>query len=189
MTRNRSILSKTGPGRLPITFMEKQMMRTQIQVALLLMALAAPAHGGEPAKSRKMNLSAYVGKYPYDVVGGYRFFDNPVVRSAVARAVRDPRKRAGIRVEEDAVNVPIVRVAGGRILAWGGAKRAEDVENWAVVIAPDGSKPEVCIYEGLGNDGELQSSQWFEPGQPSIMKAGRCPSSAEDYPPRAIAAG
>jgi hypothetical protein len=190
MTRNRSGSSRAGNGQaIPIPFMENRTMRTPIQVALMLMALAAPAHGGEPARSKKMNLSAYVGKYPYDVVGGYRFFDHPVVRAAVARTVRDPRKRAGIRVDPGAVNVPIVRVAGGRILAWGGAKRAEDAENWAVVIAPDGSKPEVCIYDGLGNDDELQSSQWFEPGQPGIFKVGRCPSSAEEYPPRPIAAG
>lgn len=166
------------------------MMRTQIQVALLLMALAAPAHGGEPVRAKKANLSAYVGKYPFDVVGGYRFFDNPVVRSAVARAVRDPRKRAVIRVEEDALNAPIVRVADGRILAWGGARQKEDAENWAVVIAADGSKPEVCIYDGIGNDDdEMQTSYWFEPGQSSDMKIGRCPSSAEDYPPHEIAAG
>lgn len=162
-------------------------MRITNWTAMLLLALAAPVQGGAPAK--RVNLSSYVGKYPFDRVGGYRFLDHPAVKAAIARAVRDPAVRGTVRREDGAVNVPIVRVAGGRILAWGGAKRAEDTYNWAVVVAPDGSKPEVCVYNGENQDGAFRSSQWFEPGQPSIMKVGSCPSSAEDYPPKAIAAG
>lgn len=148
-----------------------------------------PGNAAAPkaAAPRATDLSAYVGKYPYDVVNGHRFFDNPVIKSAIAAAVPDRKQAEGVRTGEG-VNVPIVKV-NGRIIAWGGAQRAEDRYNWAVVIAPDGSKPEICIYDGVGYDDDFQSSQWFEPGQPSIMKQGKCPSSREDYPPRAIAAG
>lgn len=134
------------------------------------------------------DLSSYVGKYPFDTVDGHRFLDNPVVEAAVAAAVPDKKMRANVRTEDDSVNVPIV-LANDRILAWGGSRRAEDRYNWTVVIAPDGSKPEVCIYDGLGYGEDFQASQWFVPGQPGIMKQGKCPSSAEDYPAAEIAAG
>lgn len=163
-------------------------MRTRIWAGIAMVWLAASAQAATPPKA-VASLSAYVGKYPYDVVGGYRFFDNPKVKAAVAKAVGKARLQTTIRAEPGAVNVPIIRVGKGRILAWGGAKRAEDVHNWAVVISPDGSKPEVCVYEGLGAENDTPSSRWFEPGQPSIMKMGKCPASAEEYPPHAIAAG
>ena len=147
----------------------------------------AAATGAKKVAARGTDLSAYVGKYPYDAVAGHRFFDHPAVRAAIAAAVPDKKLASGIRAG-DGVNVPIVEV-NGRILAWGGARRAEDRYNWAVAIAPDGTKPEICIYDGVGYDGDFQSSQWFEPGRPSIMKQGKCPSSREDYPPAAIAAG
>lgn len=166
-------------------------MRGIVCTAIIAAAVATPAIGiGAPRPAVRTNLSVYAGKYSFDVVRGYRFFDHPAVKAAIARAVRNPRQRAAIHSPEDgAVSVPIVRVRDGRILAWGGAKRAEDSSNWAVVIAPDGSKPEICLYEGVGADDDTPSSQWFVPGQPGIMKIGRCPSAAEDYPPHEIAAG
>ncbi|WP_420136965.1 hypothetical protein [Sphingomonas sp.] len=151
--------------------------------------MAVAAQAATPSKQAGGNLSAYVGKYPYDVVGGYRFFDNPKVKAAVAKAMGKARVNTVIAYDDGSVEVPIVRVRDGRLLAWGGAKRSEDVHNWAVVISPDGSKPEVCVYEGIGIDDDTPSSQWFEPGQGSIMKLGKCPSAAEDYPPHEIAAG
>lgn len=135
------------------------------------------------------DLSPYVGKYAFDEVGGHRFLDNPAVKAAIAAAVPDAKQRTVVKFADDGLGLPIVKVDGGRILVWGGAKRAEDRNNWAVVIAPDGSKPEVCIYDGLGYGEEFQSAQWFKPGQPSIMKQGTCPSTDEDYPAAEIAAG
>lgn len=141
------------------------------------------------AEGGPVDLTPYIGKYPFDAVKGHRFLDNPVVKAAIAAAVPDTKQRAAVEFPDDGLGLPIIRVEGGRILAWGGAKRAEDRYNWAVVIAPDGSKPEVCIYDGLGYGEDSESSQWFEPGQPGIMKQGSCPSAAEDYPAAAIAAG
>lgn len=148
----------------------------------------APVDAKE-AKRAAADLTPYIGKYPFDAVGGHRFLDNPAVKAAIAAAVPDAKQRAAVQFDDDGLGLPIVRVDGGRILAWGGAKRAEDRYNWAVVIAPDGSKPEVCIYDGLGYDEDFQSSQWFEPGKASIMKQGKCPSADEDYPAAEIAAG
>ena len=143
----------------------------------------------EEAERAPTDLAPYVGKYPFDKVGGHRFLDNPAVKAAIAAAVPDAKQRAQVKFAEDGLGLPIVKVDGGRILVWGGAKRAEDRYNWAVVIAPDGSKPEVCIYDGLGYGEDFQSAQWFKPGQPGIMKQGTCPSTDEDYPAAEIAAG
>lgn len=162
-------------------------MRTAIFASVMMMAAAmAPQL---QAKEGAADLNAYVGKYPFDVVNGHRFLDHPVVKAAIAAAVPDAKARAGVVFPDDGLGLPIVKVAGGRILIWGGDRRAEDRYNWSVVIAPDGSKPEVCIYNGVGYGEDFQSAEWFEPGKPSIMKQGTCPSAAEDYPAADIAAG
>lgn len=141
------------------------------------------------ARRGPVDLTPYIGKYPFDVVNGHRFLDHPAVKAAIAAAVPDAKTRAGIGFADRSLSLPIVRVAGGRILIWGGAWRAEDRYNWAVVIAPDGTKPEVCIYNADDYDGDYQASSWFTPGEPEIMKQGGCPSAAEDYPAAEIAAG
>lgn len=151
-------------------------------------APGAPA-GADEAGSGPVDLAPYVGKYPFDVVNGHRFLDHPAVKAAIAAAVPDAKQRAAIKFDNNGLGLPIVKVDGGRLLIWGGAKRAEDRHNWAVAIAPDGSKPEVCIYDGVGYGEDFQSSQWFEPGKPGIMKQGTCPSADEDYPAADIAAG
>lgn len=148
---------------------------------------AAPAP--QPSVTPAIDLTPYIGKYPFDVVDGYRFLDNPVVTAAIAAAVPDPKVRSVVRYKDGELGIPIKRVKGGRILIWGGANHAEDRYNWSVVIDPDGAKPEACIYDGLGYDEVFQSSQWFEPGVPSIMKQGKCPSDPEDYPAADIASG
>jgi len=142
-----------------------------------------------PPRAASVDLTPYLEKYPFDAVQGYRFLDNPAVKAAIAAAVPDAKVRSTVRYRDGELGIPIKQVKGGRILIWGGANRAEDYKNWAVVIAPDGSKPEVCIYDGLGYDEDFQSSQWFEPGKPGIMKQGKCPSDPEDYPAASIAAG
>lgn len=162
-------------------------MRTAIFASVMMMAaaIAAPVQ----AKEATANLNAYVGKYPFDVVNGHRFLDHPAVQAAIAAAVPDATKRAAVKFDDNGLGLPIVKVDGGRLLIWGGAWRAEDRYNWSVVIAPDGSKPEVCIYDGVGYGEDFQASEWFEPGRKSIMKQGRCPSADEDYPAADIAAG
>lgn len=152
---------------------------------IMMTAMAPQTH----AKDAATDLSDYVGKYPFDVVNGHRFLDHPAVKAAIAAAVPDAKQRAAVKFDDNGLGLPIVRVDGGRLLIWGGERRAEDRANWAVVIAPDGSKPEVCIYDGVGYGLDFQSSQWFEPGKPSVMKQGTCPSADEDYPAADIAAG
>ncbi|AXB78659.1 hypothetical protein [Novosphingobium sp. P6W] len=147
----------------------------------------APA--AQPSVAPAEDLTPYIGKYPFDVVAGHRFLDNPAVKAAIAAAVPDAKVRAVVRYKDGELGIPIKRVKGGRLLIWGGENHAEDYRNWSVVLAPDGSEPEVCIYDGLGYDEDFQSSQWFEPGAPSIMKQGKCPSDGEDYPAPPIAAG
>ena len=112
-------------------------------------------------------------------MGGHRFFDHPAVKAAIAAAVADPDARAHVVFADNGLGVPIVRVAGGRILTWGGARRAEDRYNWAVLISPNGTNTEVCIFDAVGDDPELWASTWHVPGQSPVMKQGGCPSAAE----------
>ncbi|WP_428630941.1 hypothetical protein [Sphingopyxis sp.] len=125
---------------------------------MMTVAMGPQVHAKDAAAT---DLNIYVGKYPFDAVNGHRFLDHPAVKAALVAAVPDAKQRATIAFAENSLGLPIVRVAGGRILIWGGEWRAEDRYNWAVVIAPDGSKPEVCIYDGVGYGQDFQSSSWF----------------------------
>lgn len=164
-------------------------MRTAILATIMMLAIAPPVQAKSSAARAATDLNAYVGKYPFDVVGGHRFLDHPAVKAAIIAAVPDAKARADIVFPDNGLGLPIARVKGGRILIWSGAWRAEDRYNWSVVVAPDGSKPEVCIYDGVGYGEEYQASQWFEPGRPSVMKQGQCPASAMEYPPEDVGAG
>ncbi len=164
------------------------MVRAAILAMTMMTAAMIPQADARDAAATT-NLDAYVGKYPFDVVNGHRFLDHPAVKAAIAAAVPDAKQRATIDFAENGLGLPIVRVAGGRILVWGAAWRAEDRYNWAVVIAPDGTRPEVCIYDGVGYGEDFQSSMWLTPGQPGVMKQGSCPSAADAYPPAEIVAG
>ncbi len=164
-------------------------VRNEPAIASGTSAAPGPSANVQHAGGGHVDLTPYIGKYPFDVIGGHRFLDNPTVKAAIAAAVPDPKERAAVKYEDGGLGTPIVKVKGGRLLLWGGENRAEDRYNWAVVIAPDGTKPEVCIYDGLGYDEDFQSSQWFEPGRPSVMKQGKCPSESGDYPAADIAAG
>ncbi len=141
------------------------------------------------AYRRPVDLTPYIGKYPFEVVVGHRFLDHPAVKAAIAAAVAGPDARAQVVFADNVLGVPIVRVTGGRILTWRGARRAEDRYNRAVVIAPEGMKGEVCIFEAVVDDPELWFATWHIPGQSPAMKQGDCPSAAEDYPAAEIAAG
>lgn len=94
-----------------------------------------------PAPASETSLSRYVGKYSFDTVGGTRFVDDPRVRSAVERTVDDPAVRA--LVLGDATAFPIAE-RDGQIVAGACEPHNCGEHNWAILIRPDGSAPQVC---------------------------------------------
>ena len=113
-------------------------------------------------------LSRYVGKYPFDLVAGTRFVDEPAVRSAVAKVLPD----AGVRdivLSRDATANPVAEW-DGRILSWACEAHNCGPHNWAIAITPDGHDAAVCYY-----DADAHVSRWY-PADYRAPASDGCPS-------------
>lgn len=125
-------------------------------------AVASAAAGNGP-------LSAYVGRYPYDRVGGVTFVNHPLVRRAVTAAVTDAAERRQI-LSADSTAGPIGR-RDGRIISWACEQHNCGSHNWTIMITPDGRQADVCYWtETIGG-----GSHWYVGGRPMESRDGDCP--------------
>ena len=102
------------------------------------------ASAPEPAAS-PTDLSAYVGKYPFDKVDGVAFVDNPQVRAAVERAAGGAIP-ASTFFTASGPATPIA-MQDGRILSWACEEHNCGPHNWSMAVAPDGSTAQLCYHD------------------------------------------
>ena len=114
------------------------------------------------------DLSRYVGRYPFDLVAGTRFVDEPAVRAAVARVVPDMGVRDTV-LSRDATANPVVE-QDGRILSWACEAHNCGPHNWAIAITPDGRDAAVCYH-----DQDAGVSRWY-PAEYRARASDGCPS-------------
>ena len=124
-----------------------------------------------PGQEHANPITAYVGKYPRETVGGVTFFDRTEVANALISAVGDEKLRRMITAT-NAVAVPIFAI-GGRIAAHGCEPHNCAVHNWTFLVAPDGTNAEACFHNeaAMGN-----SSRWYANDKP-VARPGNCPSA------------
>lgn len=124
-----------------------------------------------PGQAHNNPLTAYVGKYPGDTVGGVTFFDRTEVANALIAAVGDEKLRRMITAR-NAVTVPIFEV-GGRIAAHGCEPHNCGDHNWTFLLAPDGTHAEACFHDAaaMGN-----TSRWYANSAP-VVRTGNCPQA------------
>ena len=123
-------------------------------------------------------ITAYVGKYPHDAVGGVDFFDRTEVANALIDAVGDDKVRTLIRTR-DGPETPIFR-RGPRVAAWGCEQHNCGDHNWMFAVAADASqpgdadarRPEACYHDA---DIMGDRSRWYGDGGPTF-RPGSCPS-------------
>jgi hypothetical protein len=115
----------------------------------------------------RVDLSRYVGKYPFDTVDGARFHDLPVVHAAIEAAVRDPEIRSWILSDKTGPTTPIA-VKGGVLLSWGCEAHNCGAHNWTLVMRPDASAPQLCYTDDSG-------IRWFTNGA-LLAKKDPCPA-------------
>lgn len=116
-------------------------------------------------------LGGYAGHYPFDVVGGVRFLDQPAVASAVAALVPDAKIRALV-LGGDGPGTPIALQAG-KLVAWGCETHNCGDHDWAISIAPDGGGASVCYHDAATMQ---ENARWYlAPGR-TEMRDGDCPS-------------
>jgi len=131
-------------------------------------ASANEAFGGAPATPPADGpLAVYVGKQPFERVGGTAFLDHPRVRAAVGAAVRSEDPSLWV-FRLDATRRPIV-LKDGRLLSAGCETGNCSGRNWTVRIDTLGAIAEICWHEG-------GRTQIFSGGRAGIASEGGCPT-------------
>lgn len=140
------------------------------KVAETAPAMTSPA-GGETGQDQAVPaLSDYVGKYPFDEVGGVAFIDHPAVRLALESSGA-PAEAIALARDRDQVVVPIFRTETA-LVASGYDPRSGGSVNWNLAITPDGGHAVVC-YQSEPIGYSYENGQRRHPVQP------RCASDVE----------
>mgnify|MGYP001052450513 CR=1 FL=1 len=122
---------------------------------------AAPADTTAPATGDAAALAGYVGKYPFDEVGGATFLANPLVTGAVTAAVGDKAGLDWVLNPGAGPSGPII-LKDGRLLSTGCQAHNCGDHRWTILIDPAGTAAQVCYHdaETMGEAG-----QWYSGGK------------------------
>lgn len=137
---------------------------------------SAPAPSAKPESSppaaATVDLSGYVGHYPFDKIGGRDFYDQTVVQAALSSLVPDAAIRTRI-LADDGPATPIALGANKRLIVWGCETHNCGDHNWAITIAVDGTAPQICYHDqATTGDG----ARWYVAPGKTQMRGGACPS-------------
>ena len=124
-----------------------------------------------PGQAHSSPITAYVGKYPGDTLGGVTFFDRTEIANALISAVGDEELRRMITAH-GGVMAPVF-MTGRRIAAHGCEQHRCAEHNWTFLVSPDGSEAEACFhdYAAMG-----ASSRWYANDTP-VKRPGGCPAA------------
>lgn len=135
-------------------------------------APAAAADEGQaaPASAPAVDLSAYVGRFPFDKVAGVEFMDHPRVAAAIAAALGDPALER-IITGTPGPTAPIF-LSEGRVGMWGCQQHNCGNHQWTVLIDQATGAAEVCYRKAEGEGG---GSRWYRDGT-AAARDGDCPA-------------
>ena len=145
------------------------LMRSSRIVLMASVLLAGHQESAGARGASAVDLSRYVGKYPSDRVGGVRFRDQPAVRAAIVRTTPKGVVREAL-LHGAGPETPIV-VRNRRLLSWACEAHNCGSHNWTLLVAADGSDPEVCYH-----DLDAGGTRWFRDGVVERGRTGDCPS-------------
>jgi len=129
-------------------------------------ASATPTPATSPATG---GLAAYVGKYPFDKVGGGSWNDNPTVLAGIRKTVTDAAVRTAI-LETPGPASPIALV-DGKVTAWACEQHNCGFHQWSVMVDPATGATDVCYYD---EEKAGTSARWFLAGGKTETRAGDC---------------
>lgn len=117
------------------------------------------------------DLTGYVGRHPFERISGTTFLSHPLVESAVARAAPSATV-ARTALSGEGPSTPIVLI-DGKLHSWGCEQSNCGPHNWTIIVAPDGSSPELCYHD----EDSATPIQWFVDGA-ATARTDPCPSEA-----------
>ncbi|GLT02224.1 hypothetical protein GCM10007897_36290 [Sphingobium jiangsuense] len=132
---------------------------------------AMAAANAANAAAAASGLSRYVGKYPFDKVGGHSWNDDPAVVSAVTAAVGDAKVRQLV-LEAEGPSSPIVE-KDGRVLSWACEAHNCGPHNWTTMIDAVSGAAEICYVNEEAAPGK---TRWFKGGKEEVRTA-PCPKA------------
>ncbi|MGE0008904.1 MAG: hypothetical protein AB7S92_25405 [Parvibaculaceae bacterium] len=128
------------------------------------------------------DLAIYAGKYPFDVVAGYSFFENPKVVAAL-----DGAAGPGMAdwLDDLDVGTPIVRQEDGLIVAVCEAHNCGST-NAALAISAQGRLIALCVFSKDGDLGTVPGQvHWIGLGLDRYVgppeAGGGCPGDADEF--------
>lgn len=145
----------------------------RLRIAALASLIAGPlCLLGSADAADLSGLAAWVGKYPFDRVGGRQFYDYPGLRAELRRTLGAEAYRAVERIKGP--EVPVVRVEG-YIAAYRCMAHDCGDRNTTTIVRLARGDVVVCWHGGPG-----AATRWFIPGRSPVAQAdargGGCPS-------------
>lgn len=131
---------------------------------------SAAADAPAPKAASGVDYAAYVGKYPFDEIGGARFLSRPEVISAVRAALGNDALFRTISATEGPSTPMFAR--GGKVGSWACEAHNCGDHQWTVLFDPATRSAEVC-YHNAETTGT--NSLWYAGGR-ETRRDGDCPS-------------
>ena len=136
--------------------------------------LLVPALFGAAAAADYSGLRAWVGKYPYDKIGGHQFFTYPGLPAAVRGALGKKHDRRVARMSGP--EVPVTAV-GGWIVAHRCQAHDCGGKNMSVLVHVASGRVLVCWLNAPIRSG----ARWYEAGKRPKRDSGQgCPSEVDE---------
>lgn len=128
------------------------------------MSAAPPATASSPG-----DLTAYVGKFPFEAVAGVAWHDHPMVTAGIRKTVTDP---AVVRAMQSpgGPSAPIGTYEG-KVGSWGCQQHNCGNHQWAVLVDPGSGATDVCYHNAEQAEG---SSRWFLADGSVETRSGNC---------------
>lgn len=128
-----------------------------------------PGKAEVPASSPAGGLTAYIGKFPFEAVGGVTWHDHPMVTTGIRNTVTE----AGVLNAMRAPGSPSAPIATyeGKIGSWGCEQHNCGDHQWAVLVDPNTGATDVC-YHNAEQTGD--ASQWFLSDGSQETRPGNC---------------
>ncbi|WP_324742238.1 hypothetical protein U8326_02975 [Tsuneonella sp. CC-YZS046] len=123
---------------------------------------AKPAGGGG-------DLSAYVGKWPFDAVNGVTWNDNPAVKAAIDKTVTDAAVRKAIHTVDGPAST--IELYQGKVASWSCEAHNCGDHQWNVMVDPKSGAADVCYHNEAKTPGQ---SRWFLASGKVETRAGNC---------------
>lgn len=134
----------------------------------------APPATVAPAKAAAPDLTAYVGKYPFDKVDDVAFSDHPLVKAGIAATVTDASVRKAITTTQGP-SAPIETI-DGKVAAWSCQQHKCGEHQWMILVDPATGATDVCYVNDPAMAGE---SRWFLAGGKEEKRDGDCSSDKD----------